>query len=112
MCIRDRSLTVEYTAPQGVTSVACPSHPARVEIEGNQARVELMGSAIQLDRDFVLNVALARPFDACAVLTRDGDGAHAWMVNLYPCLLYKSDAADERSRVNIGGRRIIKKKKE
>ncbi|MBK9668339.1 MAG: VWA domain-containing protein [Gammaproteobacteria bacterium] len=80
------SLTVEYTAPQGVTSVACPSHPARVEIEGNQARVELMGSAIQLDRDFVLNVALARPFDACAVLTRDGDGAHAMMVNLYPDL--------------------------
>ena len=27
------------------------------------------------------------------------------------CLLYTSDAADERSRVNLGGRRIIKKKK-
>ena len=26
------------------------------------------------------------------------------------CLLYTSDAADERSRVDIGGRRIIKKK--
>ena len=33
--------------------------------------------------------------------------------NLPPwiCLLYTSDAADERSSVDLGGRRIIKKKK-
>ena len=29
----------------------------------------------------------------------------------YLCLLYTSDAADERSSVDLGGRRIIKKKK-
>ena len=29
----------------------------------------------------------------------------------FPCLLYTSDAADERSSVDLGGRRIIKKKK-
>ena len=29
----------------------------------------------------------------------------------YACLLYTSDAADERSSVDLGGRRIIKKKK-
>ena len=28
----------------------------------------------------------------------------------YACLLYTSDAADERSSVDLGGRRIIKKK--
>ena len=28
------------------------------------------------------------------------------------CLLYTSDAADERSSVELGGRRIIKKKKQ
>ena len=28
------------------------------------------------------------------------------------CLLYTSDAADERSSVDLGGRRIIKKKTE
>ena len=33
------------------------------------------------------------------------------MVTLYICLLYTSDAADERSSVDLGGRRIIKKKK-
>ena len=31
-------------------------------------------------------------------------------VGLYICLLYTSDAADERSSVDLGGRRIIKKK--
>ena len=33
--------------------------------------------------------------------------------DIYPgtCLLYTSDAADERSSVDLGGRRIIKKKK-
>ena len=30
--------------------------------------------------------------------------------NPYPCLLYTSDAADERSSVDLGGRRIINKK--
>ena len=30
---------------------------------------------------------------------------------LQTCLLYTSDAADERSSVDLGGRRIIKKKK-
>ena len=30
--------------------------------------------------------------------------------SLFTCLLYTSDAADERSSVDLGGRRIIKKK--
>src|SRR5665648_1114952 len=30
---------------------------------------------------------------------------------LYSCLLYTSDAADEEDSVDLGGRRIIKKKK-
>ena len=29
----------------------------------------------------------------------------------YTCLLYTSDAADERSSVDLGGRRLIKQKK-
>ena len=32
------------------------------------------------------------------------------IANFYICLLYTSDAADERSSVDLGGRRIIKKK--
>ena len=36
--------------------------------------------------------------------------AEPWQGDPYPCLLYTSDAADERSSVDLGGRRIIKKK--
>ena len=37
-------------------------------------------------------------------------GDHAWGLQFHLCLLYTSDAADERSSVDLGGRRIIKKK--
>ena len=37
-------------------------------------------------------------------------GAVIALAHHYPCLLYTSDAADERSSVDLGGRRIIKKK--
>src|SRR5665811_2538087 len=33
----------------------------------------------------------------------------ACTVKVYPCLLYTSDAADDLTRVDLGGRRIIKK---
>ena len=40
-----------------------------------------------------------------------GKGIPGHSVNHSACLLYTSDAADERSSVDLGGRRIIKKKK-
>ena len=47
-----------------------------------------------------------------AILALVGQGADAAsMIEPYAtCLLYTSDAADERSSVDLGGRRIIKKK--
>src|SRR5678816_4088052 len=41
---------------------------------------------------------------------RRGRRVSSWG-NVCACLLYTSDAADERSSVDLGGRRIIKKKK-
>src|SRR5678815_5999391 len=38
-----------------------------------------------------------------------GPGKHTLVTQNIPCLLYTSDAADERSSVDLGGRRIIKK---
>ena len=38
-------------------------------------------------------------------------GPDVYICNECVCLLYTSDAADERSSVDLGGRRIIKKKK-
>ena len=37
-------------------------------------------------------------------------GAGLPLAEVYTCLLYTSDAADERSSVDLGGRRILKKK--
>ena len=39
------------------------------------------------------------------------DRVHGRHLPACTCLLYTSDAADERSSVDLGGRRIIKKKK-
>ena len=39
-------------------------------------------------------------------------GGSSLVVNFFLCLLYTSDAADERSSVDLGGRRIIKKKRQ
>ena len=44
------------------------------------------------------------------VPTRTVNGFAGGKYNSYGCLLYTSDAADERSSVDLGGRRIIKKK--
>src|SRR5678815_6016139 len=45
-------------------------------------------------------------------LWRDPDAVHVCRVDRHrEYLLYTSDAADERSSVDLGGRRIIKKKK-
>ena len=49
------------------------------------------------------------PLRSRPVGEREDDAARARP--LAPCLLYTSDAADERSSVDLGGRRIIKKKK-
>ena len=41
------------------------------------------------------------------IITNSRGASFSWI-----CLLYTSDAADERSSVDLGGRRIIKKKNE
>ena len=50
-----------------------------------------------------------RPGDVVSLLIGPRDGNHACDLTAV-CLLYTSDAADERSSVDLGGRRIIKKK--
>mgnify|MGYP003381465382 CR=1 FL=1 len=70
-----------------------------------------MGSEMCI-RDRVEDVGLAvfRLVVEADGLGLDGDAALA--LDLHGiCLLYTSDAADERSSVDLGGRRIIKKKK-
>jgi Ca-activated chloride channel family protein len=79
-------LSVELEAASDVREVNCPSHPARVSLTGRSVKVELMGENIQLDQDFILNVALHKPHEASALVSRDGDGVRAVMLNLFPDL--------------------------
>src|SRR5678815_6201969 len=58
-----------------------------------------------LDHDPVARVLAL--FDAQVAV---GQRSHAPHCRRSICLLYTSDAADERSSVDLGGRRIIKKK--
>ena len=48
---------------------------------------------------------------SCNGQVNNGDKQNVIKETIQSCLLYTSDAADERSSVDLGGRRIIKKKK-
>src|SRR5678815_5829010 len=68
------------------------------------------------DRISKIDPATGRVLSSIPAPGGGGDSGLAWAegtlwVGEYRCLLYTSDAADERSSVDLGGRRIIKKKK-
>src|SRR5678815_6142871 len=55
---------------------------------------------------------VSRRFEPSSRTTLIGEQPNPWdLLQPQDCLLYTSDAADERSSVDLGGRRIIKKKK-
>ena len=60
---------------------------------------------VQISTDNNLTWQTIRTFDVV-----DVRNTHELLHYNYSCLLYTSDAADERSSVDLGGRRIIKKK--
>src|SRR5678816_4963051 len=84
-----------------------------IEIDG-VVRQTITGITTSVDGSIWTGYQLGgRQFSAGAVTyyddvyACDGTGPAPWN----DCLLYTSDAADERSSVDLGGRRIIKKKK-
>ena len=71
----------------------------------------LVGSEMCI-RDRARHDAVAHRRRTQAVDREDDEGrGHEHAGQFEHCLLYTSDAADERSSVDLGGRRIIKKKK-
>ena len=80
MCIRDRLVNYEFCVFYGKA--------------GNFAGIRSIG-ANAVDMNAFFNVLMFKNGNV-------GDGSR--------CLLYTSDAADERSSVDLGGSRIIKKK--
>src|SRR5450756_1738967 len=64
--------------------------------------------AVRADRALAVPAAVAD--DVAAAIPLQGLTAHYLVTSSYPCLLYTSDAADDLLCVDLGGRRIIKKK--
>ena len=105
MCIRDRTL---LDAKREAMRAYCAqvrgrkfAEPVMFLVastidEATEYRDLLIGSDMLGSAEQVLLVTSEEPDATLALLDR--------------CLLYTSDAADERSSVDLGGRRIIKKK--
>eukprot|EP00658_Telonema_sp_P-2_P077183 TRINITY_DN6922_c0_g1_i5.p1 TRINITY_DN6922_c0_g1~~TRINITY_DN6922_c0_g1_i5.p1 ORF type:complete len:127 (-),score=30.77 TRINITY_DN6922_c0_g1_i5:3-383(-) len=98
MCIRDRR---KYEM-QDVVAIGHIAEAFVLELGSPELRFEMLGRLI-LSRHRLVIPDEARwpihPASVCPVLCVD------------TCLLYTSDAADEEDSVDLGGRRIIKKKK-
>src|SRR5678815_4305002 len=77
------------------------------------ASARTMGQGDRKYSDHVAVEAMRETMDTVPMRGRIviGEGERDEAPMLYICLLYTSDAADERSSVDLGGRRIIKKKK-
>ena len=70
-----------------------------------------MGSEMCIrDRDLSIKTVAFVPDGAAGLILYAAVGTHGIYRSLDTCLLYTSDAADERSSVDLGGRRTIKKK--
>ena len=98
MCIRDRYNTKEYTA-RCIESIIKYTKSITYEI-------------IVVDNASSDNTPsfLHKKFKSVTVIKNKKNNYYGG-ANNQACLLYTSDAADERSSVDLGGRRIIKKKK-
>ena len=99
----------------------------RLEIDEAEVRMRLEGTVESLRRDHDMEPARAEqaglpplpPGVGAPARARELERELRLMGPINPlaleefndCLLYTSDAADERSSVDLGGRRIIKKKK-
>ena len=75
----------------------------------DNAAIRLVGWA-KHDAGYIDNVGGRRGYRALGVVSENSKYADNDYNDV--CLLYTSDAADERSSVELGGRRIIKKKKQ
>src|SRR5678815_2864336 len=87
---------VKYNVSDGVALLTLNDPPA------NTYSYEMMQA---LDRA----ILSARMDDAAQVIVITGNGEKFFCAgaDIQMCLLYTSDAADERSSVDLGGRRII-----
>ena len=85
----------------------------RINVNNNKIYDDVAANATkpdELKKDFIVESGIAKGIDFA--LKFEYKQYYLWAVYSlgYVCLLYTSDAADERSSVALGGRRLIKKK--
>mgnify|MGYP003380478239 CR=1 FL=1 len=99
MCIRDRA-AVALDAPSEIAQIAAANLGAKsLTVALPKGPIDVRGDGLSLA---LSDAVFHSPADPATEMLRLG------RANI--CLLYTSDAADERSSVDLGGRRIIKKK--
>src|SRR5678815_5307434 len=87
-------------------NMLCNEHIGFVNWFGSVCPIQIILSlAFSLAKDMLLAVGTAYMWLSLVKIK----WCNHWLHDT--CLLYTSDAADERSSVDLGGRRIIKKKK-
>ena len=91
MCIRDSPDVLEQVAVLATTS-------------------EIPNDSVSFTADFPAEMR-AEIIAALLDISASAEGQEALNTLYNICLLYTSDAADERSSVDLGGRRILKKNK-
>ena len=104
-------LTAELADPYGYGRIVRGAD-GRMEriIEERDASAEQR--AIKEFNSGIYALSLRKLFNNLNDLATDNAQGEYYLTDLVACLLYTSDAADERSSVDLGGRRIIKKKNE
>src|SRR5450756_2782207 len=99
-----RILPVIFLAPLCALLTGCPHNDYTVELKPTAHGVERTLKFYRVDEAFPSNelAAISQVYPAGAVKWESGTN--------YVCLLYTSDAADDLLCVDLGGRRVIKKK--
>src|SRR5678815_6198950 len=102
MCIRDRYIYFSFARRVAPVGAGPPSFAGR-------GLAAPWWAAYELGKTLILTLFYDVGRDEPSkVISSKMNHQYRWYQS---CLLYTSDAADERSSVDLGGRRIIKKKK-
>src|SRR5678815_1379869 len=113
MCIRDSIKPIDMGIREAMTTGVLAGYPiddvlidlydgSYHDVDSNEMAFKIAGSMAFKDAAKRANPILLEPVMRVEVTVPE---------EYMGCLLYTSDAADERSSVDLGGRRIIKKKK-
>src|SRR5665811_2558325 len=119
MCIRDRSpgdfeavrrIATEVKGP--IIAALARTHPDDIDraaealAPAQRSRIHVFMSTSPIHMEQMLNLS---PAEVLASITEGVTRARSYCddVEFSPCLLYTSDAADDLTRVDLGGRRII-----